>query len=282
VTPEDELQQRRSVAEAAAKAAGEVQLRYLGQQLARDVHQNNRADYTTEADIAAQEAVKRTIAAHFPDEVVVGEEDFELRTRIGDLLDGGCWLTDPLDGTQEFAHGNTGFSCVVGYVRGGEPMASAIYFPVLGELFSAAMGQGTTLNGAPVHSSGVRKLEGALFATPQSNSSTPERRAGFAERMAKLLPHVEGFRMPGASSQMLCGVAAGRYDLMAVLGARTELPTDRPYLGQPWETAAFVLTVREAGGAVASQEGGPPDLLGFNVYAATQSLLDEYLVLMAG
>jgi fructose-1,6-bisphosphatase/inositol monophosphatase family enzyme len=278
----DELQHRLRVAEEAAQAAGAVQLRYLGRQLERDVHNANRADYTTAADIEAQDAVKQTIVQHFPDEIVIGEEDIEARTRIGDHLDGGCWLTDPLDGTQEFAHGNTGFSCVVGYVQDGEPLVGAIYFPALGELFSAAKGQGTTLNGTPVRTSGIDELEQALFATPQSNSSTPERRAGFAERMSRLLPHVEGFRMPGASSQMVCGVAAGRYDLMAVLGAHTESPSDRPYPGQPWETAAFVVIVREAGGAICSSDGGEPDLLGYNVFAASQPLLDQYMSLMGG
>ena len=278
----EELRRRLLVAEEAARAAGAVQLRYLGQQLQRDVHNDNRADYTTVADIEAQNAVKQTIASHFPDEIVIGEEDIEARMHIADHLDGGCWLTDPLDGTQEFTHGNTGFSCVVGYVQDGEPLVGAIYFPALGELFSAGKGQGTTLNGAPVRVSGIEKLELALFATPQRNSSTPERRDGFAERMARLLPHVEGFRMLGASSQMVCGVAAGRYDLMSVLGAHTEQPTDRPYAGQPWETAAFIVIVREAGGAVCNHDGGPPDLLGYNVFAASQPLLDEYMSLMGG
>jgi len=272
---------RRAVAEEAARAAGAVHMRYLGRSLERDIHNENRADYTTEADIESQNAVKQAIALHFPDETVIGEEDIEARTRIGEMLDAGCWLTDPLDGTQEFAHTNIGFSCVVGYVGGGQPLAGAAYFPVLGELFTAAAGLGATLNGAPIHVSGVTRLERALFATPQSNSSTQERRDRFAERMLKLLPHIEGFRMPGSASQMVCGVAAGRYDLTAVLGARTGPAPDRPYAGQPWETAAFLVIVQEAGGAVGSQDGGPADLLGYNAYAASQSLLDEYIALMA-
>jgi len=277
----DDLPLRRSVAEEAAKAAGAVHLRYLGQQLERDVHHDNRADYTTAVDIEAQDAVKQAIARHFPDELVVGEEDIELRTRIGELLDEGCWLTDPLDGTQEFTHTATGFSCVVGYVRGGEALAGAAYFPVLAELFSAAKSQGATLNGAPIHVSGVTSLEKTLFATPQSNSSTQDRIDWFAQRMTKLLPHVEGLRMPGASSQMVCGVAAGRYDLTAVLGTRSGPAPDRPYVGQPWETAGFLVIVKEAGGAICSQDGGPPDILGYNVYAASQALLGEYIALMA-
>jgi fructose-1,6-bisphosphatase/inositol monophosphatase family enzyme len=96
-----------------------------------------------------------------------------------------------------------------------------------------------------------------------------------------VLPRVEGFRMPGARSLMVCGVAAGRYDITSTF-PRLGVPSDRPFLGQPWETAAFVVLVREAGGAVAALDGGPPDLLGYNTYAATRELIGAYQALMEG
>jgi fructose-1,6-bisphosphatase/inositol monophosphatase family enzyme len=80
---------------------------------------------------------------------------------------------------------------------------------------------------------------------------------------------------------MVCGVAAGRYDITSVINPRHELPLDKPYYGAPWETVALALIVREAGGAVCGLEGGPLDLLGYNAYAASQPLLDEFLALMA-
>ncbi len=87
--------------------------------------------------------------------------------------------------------------------------------------------------------------------------------------MAKLMPHVEAFRMPGAPSMMACSVAAGRYDITSFLSPRQEPPPGgNPFPGQPWETCAFVLLVQEAGGAVQRFGGGPPDLLGHNAYAA--------------
>jgi fructose-1,6-bisphosphatase/inositol monophosphatase family enzyme len=275
-----DLDLRRRVAEEAARAAGAVHLRHRGAALDRDVHQDNRADYTTVADLESQEAVKQTIERYFPGETVVGEEDMQLRTRIGDVLEGGCWLTDPLDGTQEFAHGNPAFSCVVGYVKDGRPLAGAAYFAALGELFSAAEGRGATLNGAPIHVSGVTDLQQALFAAPQSNFSTPERREQFTRRMSLLLPHVEGFRMPGARSYMVCGVAVGRYDVTAELSPRREPPADRPYRGQPWETAGLAVIAREAGAAITRLGGGPLDLLEHNAYAACQSLLDQYFAIL--
>jgi myo-inositol-1(or 4)-monophosphatase len=276
-----ELVSRRRVAEEAARAAGAVHLRHAGHTLDRDVHDGNRADFTTVADIEAQEAVKQAIARHFPDEIVVGEEDIELRARVGELLQDGCWLTDPLDGTQEFTHGNPAVSCVVGYVRGGQPLVGTAYFAVWDEMFSAARGMGATLNGAPLRVSSVAKLEAALFAAPQVYTTSPQGVGRFMQRMFRLIPRVEGFRMPGAQSYMVCGVAAGRYDITSVINPRLELPSNRPYPGAPWETVALVALVLEAGGAVAGPGGGPPDLLSYNTYAASQSLLDEYVALMA-
>jgi myo-inositol-1(or 4)-monophosphatase len=275
-----ELQQRRRVAEEAARAAGAVHLRYFGSSLERELHQGNSADYTTVADLEAQAAVKATIARHFPDEIVVGEEDIELRIRVGELFEGGCWLTDPLDGTQEFAHGNPAVSCIVGYVRGGEPKAGAAYFAVWDELFSAAEGQGATLNSAPISVSAVTQLDAALFAAPQVSTSNPERAAAFVQRVSTVLPRVEGFRMPGAQSYMVCGVAAGRYDITAVISPRVDPRPDKPYFGAPWETIALALIVREAGGVVCNLNGGSLDLLGYNAYAASQPLLDQFVSLM--
>jgi myo-inositol-1(or 4)-monophosphatase len=277
----DELALRRHVAEEAAKAGGTVHLRYAGHALERDVHEGNRADYTTVADLEAQEAVKQTIARHFPDDIVVGEEDIELRTRIGDLLQDGCWLTDPLDGTQEYAHGNPAVSCIVGYAQGGQPWVGAAYFAVWDELFSASQGMGATLNGSPIRVNNVTRLQEALFAAPQVYTNTPGGLERFAHRMSKPIPNVEGFRMPGAQTYMVCGVAAGRYDVTSVINPRLELPTSRPYHGAPWETIALVVLVQEAGGAVASLDGGAPDLLSYNVYAASRALLDEYVALMS-
>jgi myo-inositol-1(or 4)-monophosphatase len=208
----DELDFRRRVAEEAAKAAGEVHVRHRGRELIREVHADERADYSTVVDHEAERAVRETIASYFPSESVIGEEDGEGWDGLGDLLEGGCWLTDPLDGTLEFVHGSPGFSCIVSYVRAGKPLACAVYFAAWSELFSAAEEQGATLNGAPLKVSGKRELVSSLFATPH-RSTDPERARQFSELMAKLVPHVEAFRIPGAPSLMACAVAAGRYDV---------------------------------------------------------------------
>ncbi|HEU0074409.1 MAG TPA: inositol monophosphatase [Dehalococcoidia bacterium] len=271
----EELQLRREVAIEAARAAAEVHLRYRGQQLERDVHAGERTDYATRVDLEAQDAVKAAVARHFPDEPVIGEEDHERYGEVEALLQTGCWFTDPLDGTADYVHGSPHFSAIVSYVAGGEALACAIYFPVLDELFSAAKGQGATLNAGRCRVSRVDKLSGAILATA-FRGSDPVRVTNLATRVQTVLPHIEAIRLPGAPSVMACAVACGRYDVFTMMGQALEAPpAGRPFLGQPWETAAFVVLVQEAGGAVRGLSGGAPDLLGYNVFAPTQGIIDE-------
>jgi inositol-phosphate phosphatase/L-galactose 1-phosphate phosphatase len=111
--------------------------------------------------------------------------------------------------------------------------------------------------------------------------SDPVRIASLTQRIQKVLPHIEAIRLPGAPSVMACAVASGRYDVFTMMGQALEsAPAGRPFLGQPWETAAFVLLVREAGGAVAGLKGGPADVLGYNVFAASQTLIEQYFEVM--
>lgn len=276
-----ELLLRRDVAIEAARDAAEVHLRYRGQQLARDVHGSERTDYATRVDLEAQDAVKAAVARHFAGEPVIGEEDHDRYDEVAGLLQTGCWFTDPLDGTADYVHGSPHFSAIVSYVREGEPLACAVYFPVLDEMFSAAKGQGAGLNAGPCRVSRVEQLSGAILATA-FRGSDPVRIASLTQRIQKVLPHIEAIRLPGAPSVMACAVASGRYDIFTMMGQALESPpAGRPFFGQPWETAAFMLLVREAGGAVAGLKGGPADVLGYNVFAATQPLIDELAAVMA-
>jgi fructose-1,6-bisphosphatase/inositol monophosphatase family enzyme len=277
---QDELRVRRRVAEEAARAGGEVHLRLRGSHLERTIHHGERSDFATLADMEAQQAVRDVVGRYFPGEPVIGEED-DSWVSIGELVQSGCWLTDPLDGTQDYVHGSPAFSCIVSYAERGEPRAAAVYFPAWQEMYAAARGQGSVLNGDRIHVSTVTRLEAAICSTAYRGSD-PRRAEAFARRVATLLPHIESLRLPGAPSVMACAVASGRYDIFASFGQLLEgSPVRRPFPGQPWETAAFILLVQEAGGAVASLDGGPPDLLGHNTFAASQTLIDEYIQAMA-
>lgn len=270
----DDLALRRRVAEEAARAAGEVHLRHRGTELDRTVH-GDRTDFATRVDFEAQAAVREVVRRYFPHERVIGEED-EDWDDIDEQVQAGCWFTDPLDGTQDYVHGSPAFSCIVSFVEHAEPQTAAAWFPAWQEIYSAAAGIGATLNGHAIHVSRVSRLEEAVCSTAYRGSD-PSRAEAFARRIAKLLPRVESLRLPGAPGVMACAVAAGRYDLFANVGPLLEATPPRPFPGQPWESAAFIVLVKEAGGAVASLEGGPPDLLGYNVYAASRELIEAYL-----
>ena len=282
MTRDADPQQRREVAIEAARAAAEVHLLYRGQQLQRDAHSGERADYSTRADLEAEQAVRAAIARHFPEDHVVGEEDHERYDDVESLLKSGCWFTDPLDGTADYAHGSPHFSAIVSYVEGGEPLACAIYLPALKELFSAAQGQGASLNEDACHVSEVTELASAILSMTY-RSTDPARAEMLAGQLRTLPPHIEAIRLPGPPGFMACNVASGRYDVFTMMAQiRAAPPAGRPFLGQPWETAAFVLLVREAGGAVRGLFGGPPDLLGYNIFAASPSIIDELAVVMDG
>jgi myo-inositol-1(or 4)-monophosphatase len=274
-----ELQKRRAVAEEAARAAGSVHLRYYGRVVERQVKAWRR-DFVTTVDLEAQDAVKQVIARNFPGEPVIGEEDEGAFHRAREAMQGICWLTDPLDGTAEFLHTGTAFCSVVSCVSGGEPIAAAVYHSHAGQLFSAAARQGAALDGRPMRVSETTELSEALFVA-SFTASSPERARLFADWLEVVMPAVGGYRMLGSSALCSASVAAGRIDIYASTPEPPAVPAlpgaqQRP---QPWETPAYVLLVREAGGAVASTQGAPADLLGFNVYAASASLLDQYFSL---
>ena len=269
---------RRAVAEEAARAAGAVHLRYRDVALVREVKGEDRTNYSTRVDVEAHEAARAVILRAFPGEPVVGEEDEDAYQEASRLVDSGCWLVDPLDGTSEYVHGSPVFSAIVSFVAGREPLAAAVYFPVLDELFSAGAGQGASLNGVPIRVSSETDLGRALLTTAYRTPS-PERARQFADGLARLLPHIEAFRLPGAPAVSACYVACGRFDVFARIGLPPAPSGARQ--GQPWETAAFVLLVREAGGAVAASDGGPADVLGINVYAASEALIRQVFAVLS-
>ncbi len=276
-----ELRLRREVAIEAARAATEVHMRHRGQDLALNVHGKEAADYATKVDIEAEDAVRQVIARRFPDETVIGEEDDTLHGRLDEFLESGCWLTDPLDGTGDFVHGSPDFSAIVSYVEAGEPLVAAVYFPVRDELFSAAAGQAATLNDQPIHVSKVKNLKNSMLSMA-FRSTDPERIRVFTQRIVKMAPHIEGLRLPGAPSVMACSVACGYFDVFTMHGQlRDSPPPGRPFFGSPWETAAFMVLIKEAGGAMEAIGGGPASVLGYNVFAASQELITQLAAVMA-
>jgi myo-inositol-1(or 4)-monophosphatase len=173
------------------------------------------------------------------------------------------WIIDPLDGTTNYLHGVPHWAISVALEKrtetGGEIVAGCIYNPVNDEMFWSEKGIGAFLNERRLRVSARRDLSQALFATGIPFAAvTPQRRLAFARTLGALMPQVAGIRRFGAAALDLAWTAAGRYDGYWELGLK------------PWDMAAGMLIVREAGGFATNAEGGEPvlDEAGVDIVAA--------------
>jgi myo-inositol-1(or 4)-monophosphatase len=177
------------------------------------------------------------------------------------------WIIDPLDGTTNYLHGVPHWAISVALEKrtetGGEIVAGCVYNPVNDEMFWSEKGIGAYLNERRLRVSARRDFTQALFATGIPFAAvTPTRRLAFARTLGVLMPQVAGIRRFGAAALDLAWTAAGRYDGYWELGLK------------PWDMAAGMLIVREAGGFATNAEGNEPVLVesGVDIVAANPHL----------
>jgi myo-inositol-1(or 4)-monophosphatase len=222
-----------------------------------------RIDLVTEYDRRSEQVLLDGISRRFPDHSVLAEESGaqvrESRVR---------WVVDPLDGTTNFAH-NYPFFCVsVGVEVDGALAAAAVFDPVREEMFAAAAGAGSSLNGRPLRVSDIERLEDALLVTgfPYDVREHPERSL---PSFQAFLMRAQGIRRDGSAALNLCYLAASRFDGFweGHLSA--------------WDMAAGVLIVREAGGTVTNYAGGPFALDARQILASNGRLHEEMKSVLA-
>lgn len=236
-----------SVAAEAARAAGRILQDWAGR---FTVSEKGPADLVTEADVASQAAIHEILHTRFPDHGFLGEEglnsspDAEYR-----------WIIDPLDGTSNYVHRFPYYAVSIGLARRGKLVAGVILDPTRGEMFSAALGHGATLDGRPIRSSRFDRLNQAMVIA----SFPPGVRADSEpiKRFLNVLGHAQTIHRSGSAALNLAYVAAGRLDGFWSSSLK------------PWDIAAGALIVAEAGGRVTKMDGGPldiavPDLLSTN------------------
>ena len=195
-------------------------------------------DLVTEADRASEALIVERLRSHFPSHAILGEEGGD-REGASDYR----WYVDPLDGTTNFAHGFPAFNVTMGLEHAGELIAGVIFDPLRNEMFTAERGAGAFLNGKRIHVSKAARIEDALVAT------------GFPSRKRHLNINVHfyyqlamqshGVRRAGSAALDLAYVACGRLDAFWEFGLN------------PWDIAAGVLLIREAGGVCSDMFGGP-------------------------
>jgi myo-inositol-1(or 4)-monophosphatase len=242
MTPD--LTSLRRLAEQLAREAGELALagrrrHGIGTPVGHDTKSSD-TDPVTEFDRAAERLLVDGIRSRRPDDSIVGEEGADHRGTSGVV-----WQLDPIDGTANFVYDLPSWCTSVGVEDdSGRGLAAAVYVPVTAELYSAAAGQGATLDGVALRASSATSLGRSLVAT--GFSYRPERRAQQAERLVHLLPIVRDVRRSGSAAIDLCRVASSRVDAYF-----------EDHLNS-WDVAAGLLIASEAGATTSDLRGGPP------------------------
>ena len=223
----------------------------------KNVRAKGRIDLVTETDLAVEAFLKRELGALLPGSTFLAEESAS-HAAVGDLT----WIIDPLDGTTNFAHGLPVHAVSVALWRDGRGELGVVNAPVLGEVFHAARGMGAFCNGRPMHVTDTAVPERALVATGFPYAIR-EVMAPVLETMEKVLAETRGLRRMGAAAVDLAFVAAGRFDAFYEL------------LLNPWDVAAGLVLMAEAGGRVTRFDPSQPYVFGAKDILATNGPLHE-------
>jgi myo-inositol-1(or 4)-monophosphatase len=253
-----------ATARAAAEAGASV-VRRLFRDATLGVERKGANDFVTEADRGSERAIVEAIRRRHPDHAVLAEEG----TGGGAVSAGQVeWLIDPLDGTTNFLQGLPMF-CVSGACRrDGELLAGVVLDPVRDEVFEAARGAGATWNGRPMRVSARPGLDGAFLATGYPFKAHAALDL-YLEVFRDVFLRARAIRRCGAAALDLAYTAAGVYDGFFEFR-----------LG-PWDLAAGVLLIEEAGGVVSDLDGGNRYLETGNLVAGTPAVHRDLLALVA-
>lgn len=241
----------------AAQKAGRSMVRDFNELEHLQVSKKSLGDFVSTADHRSEKLLIQELSKARPGYAFLVEESGEIPGHDPEHR----WVIDPLDGTSNFLHGIPHFAISIGLQRGDEVIAGVVYNPVADELYWAEKGQGAFLNQRRLRVSGRKKLEEALIAvgSPYGNSGDPE---GFAQQIKKVMPQTAGIRRYGAASLDLAYVASGRFDGYFESHLK------------PWDIAAGILLVREAGGYVSEINDGEKMLESGNLVAANPLLFE--------
>lgn len=250
----EDLQRFLDVATEAALAGGAVLQKYWGN-LSSIQEKGRSGDLVTEADQASEVAVLTVIKRHFPDHAILAEESGQ----FGDYDNPLLWAVDPLDGTTNYAHQYPLCAVSIGLLVHGVPSVGVVYNPILGDLYRAAKGLGATHNRQPMRVSMTAKLAESLLVTGFAYDRRETIDNNYAE-FCHFTHLTQGVRRGGSASIDLAHVATGCLDGYWERGL------------SPWDLAAGVVLVQEAGGQVSAYDGGPFDIYSGRLVAANGAL----------
>jgi myo-inositol-1(or 4)-monophosphatase len=247
-----------SVAHDAARAAAS-ELRPRFGQTARDVQSKSTpTDLVSEADVAAESAVREVLARRRPHDAILGEEGGA--TGEGEIR----WVVDPLDGTINFLFGIPAFGVSIACEDGAETIAGVVLDPIREECFAATRSGDATLNDEPIRASEASDLAAAMVAT--GFGYDPAVRARQAAILARVLPRVRDIRRFGAAALDLVWCACGRFDAYYERGVKT------------WDVAAGALIASRAGLEIRELPAQGEDAPG--IVAAPRAIIEELVELV--
>ncbi len=245
--------------EAAQAAAGELRARF-GRRPAGVRTKSTPTDLVSDADLAAESAIRSVLAQHRPGDAVLGEEGGA--TGEGELR----WLVDPLDGTVNFLFGIPAFAVSVACEDASGTVTGVVLDPLREECFAATRSGEPRLNGQPIRGSERDELATAMVATGFAYDAAARERQ--ADVVARVLPRVRDIRRVGAAALDLAWCACGRFDAYYERGLH------------PWDLAAGALIARRAGLEVRELRAAGPDPSGLVV--APGALIEELYEAVAG
>jgi myo-inositol-1(or 4)-monophosphatase len=247
----------------AARKAGRALKRDFGEVEKLQVSLKGPANFVSSADKRAEEIVYQELSRARPGYGFLGEE--------GGRREGAdkthTWVVDPLDGTSNFLHGIPQFAVSIGLEREGTIVAGVIYNPANDELYTAERGKGAFLNDQRLRVAGRQRLLDAVVACALPHHGRGDL-ALFRQEFAAVQDKVAGFRRFGAAALDLAWVAAGRLDAYWERNL------------SPWDMAAGLLMVREAGGFVSDIDGGDAMLEKGHITAGNETMHRELLRLL--
>ena len=253
-----------NIAVRAARQAGEIITRAVDRIDTLDIKTKSPNDYVSEIDRQAEEVIIKTLKKAYPTHTFLAEESGHTTSANSDS--DYQWIIDPLDGTTNFLYGFPQFAVSIALKHKGRIEQAVVYDPIKQELFTASRGEGAQLNGKRIRVTKRPDLSGALLGTgiPFRESHMPFMDQYF-EMMKVLIPGSAGIRRAGSAALDLAYVAAGRLDGFWEFSLN------------PWDIAAGVLLVEEAGGLVSGLRGEPNHFESGHIVAANPKLFKTIL-----
>jgi myo-inositol-1(or 4)-monophosphatase len=243
---------------AAAQAAADVLLKYYNGAL--NIKYKGETDPVTQADKNAQKSIIKVIKDIFPQHGLLAEED-----GVKETDKDYCWIIDPLDGTVNFIHGIPMFCVSIGLKYKEDIIAGVIYAPAMREVFIAQKGKGAWLNGKKIGVSKNKDIIRSLAATgfPYYFRKDSKR---VMKNFDNIVHETQGVRRLGAAALDLAYVACGRFEFFWEEGLK------------PWDIAAGILMIKEAGGTISDYDGTENSLLNGTILAANSLVMQDKIL----